>query len=188
MTDMTFALLERRDLDGPLLVHEIFPADPKLHPSLVVIDVSDVPGLVVGWERREDGTFGPYAPPLDDLKADRRRALRFDCLHTILGGFASSALGAPHRYGSSDTDQTNIGRALRASLTRSKDPAWTARVPCRAEGEDEDVFRPHNAAQIHTLECDLHDWIEAARLKRDDFNRRIATAETADAVQAVTWA
>ena len=185
---MTFALLERREAAGPLLVHQLFAENPKLHPSLMVEDVSEVTGIVVGWERRDDGSFGPYVPPLDGVKAERIRALRFDCLHTIVGGLSSSALGKPHHYGSSETDQTNIGRAVRASLTRSKDPSWTASVPCRAEGEAEDVFRPHNAAQLHALECDLHDLIEGARVRRDALNRRVATAETIEAVEAVTWA
>lgn len=184
-----FALVQQAGDDAPWLVHDLFEDRPELHPDLAqhLHDVSGVPGLDRGWELLPDGSFVPFVPALDAARAERVRRLRFDCLHAITGGFTSTALGQPHHYGSTDTDQTNIGRALRASLTRSKDPAWTAAVPCRAAGEDADAFRPHTAAQLHALECDLHDVIEGARVRLDKLKAQVAQAPTVDIVNAIAW-
>ena len=185
MTSM-FALLERRDPAGPLWVRELWPSDPGLPRDLKVVDVSAVTGIVVGWVQKPDGGFGPFVPALDDAKADRARTLRFDCFHEIVGGFTSAALGAAHSYGSSDTDRENIDRAAMAALSGQKDPKWTAQVQC-AVNDGPMSLAAHTAAQVHQVSSDLHAHIEAARVKRDALNARIAAATTVAEVEAITW-
>lgn len=60
---MTFALIQHGR------VHELFAADPKLHPDLDVRDVSAVAGIAEDWLAQPDGSFSPPLPPERDLAA-----------------------------------------------------------------------------------------------------------------------
>ena len=186
MTDQ-FALLLRYSADGPLVVHELFDHKPELHPDLVVVDVSGTPGIAVGWVQGDDGSFAPFVPALDDARAVKIHQMRHACRGTIMGGFMSSALGTPHRYGSTDSDRDNLGRALRVGLTRPKDATWTAAVSCQDADDAAPVYRPHDVAQLHDLESDLHDMIEKARLRFAGLTRQVEGAATVDIVNAIGW-
>lgn len=42
---------------------QLFDADPDLHPSLDVRDVSGVKGFALGWVAKSDGGYGPPPEP-----------------------------------------------------------------------------------------------------------------------------
>ena len=181
-----FALVQQAGADAPWLIVDMWDVEPELHPDLAqhVYDVSDVVGVALGWERKADGTFGPYVPPIGDAKADRIRALRFDCLHAITSGFTSSALGKVYTYGSSDTDQANLGHD--AVDAQASDDKWRAPIWC-SDAKGQWSLRDHDAKQVAAVFSDFRAMRAAAQSKLASLTERVNTAKSGDIVKAVAW-
>lgn len=180
---MPYALLVPHPERGLAVVHEL-AAERFGHDSLAWVDVSAIPGVAVGWVQKPDGSLGPYVPDLETIRAERVRALRFECFHAIIGGFTSSALAAPHRYDSDDTDQKNIDRAAIAAFVGGD--AYAAQIPC-ADADGLKAVRAHNGKQAVALASDLHAHVEAARVRFSECKAAVSAATTAQAVAAIQW-
>src|ERR1700754_616778 len=97
-------------------VYELTDIDPtdRFAPDLVWVKC----GASVGQGFKYDGsTFtDPNVLSLDDVKAAKVADLRASCEQAIIGGYVSSALGAPHTYPSLPTDQINMLGSVTDSL------------------------------------------------------------------------
>ncbi|MFG1461713.1 hypothetical protein V5F77_02355 [Xanthobacter sp. DSM 24535] len=167
--------------------------------NLIVIDpdsLPDIAGLVqvpadvsptIGWAwSAEDGFMAPEIP-LADLKAAKVSDLSAACAATIVEGFVSSALGAPHTYPSSTTDQINLMGSVTASLLPDPVPDWSTPFWCADHVDGAWVFRPHSAEQIQTVGADGKAHVVACQTQLDGLTRDVVAAITAEAVAAIDW-
>jgi hypothetical protein len=181
-----FALVQQTVSDGPWLVHDLFVTEPELHPELAqhLYEVSDVVGVALGWERKADGSFVPYVPPLADVKPVQIQMLRAQCAGAIVSGFTSSALGKPYTYGSSDTDQANLGDDVVDA--QASDANWRAQIWC-ADAKGAWSLRDHDAKQVAAVFSDFRAMRAAAQAKCAGLTERVTTAKSVDIVRSVTW-
>ena len=128
-------------------------------------------------------TREPGPMPLDVARESKRLEMDAACSKAITGGFASAALGAPHHYGNSLTDQVNL---LGSVLAVSSLGATSSPLTCR-DPNGEWALRPHTAAQIVAVGEDGKAWVVACRQHLSDLRAQIDGATTAAAVLALTW-
>ena len=127
------------DLDGQQITFTASPTDSEAHGR-------DLYARAVAGEF---GAAAPYVAPVETL-AKRRAALAAACAASILAGFDSPALGAPHHYPSGDTDQRNLLGSVIASVLPGVDASWTTPFWC-ADSAGTWAFRPHTATQIQQV-------------------------------------
>ena len=154
-------------------------------PDLWSDDVTAVPGIQVGWLKRGDGTFA--APPWDGASAKllHGTAIEAACAAAITGGFSSTALGAPHWYGSQLTDQANLDADMMAAASGGS--ATTADIACSADAGATWAIETHSAAQIGQLWADFRAWRIACQVKKRALQAQIAAASDATAASAIVW-
>ena len=99
------------------------------------------------------------AQELAAARAVRVSVLTAACAKAITGGFNSSALGTPHTYGSTPTDQGNLRSAV---LTGGNFQEWCA------HGAGPWEFVTHTAAQMIQVHADMATMIAAARTRLAD--------------------
>lgn len=133
-----------------------------------------------------DGAWQALPPNLDALRAARLQGLRADCAADIVGGFPSSALGAPHQYPSAQTDQINLMGSVTASLLPDLAQEWETPFWC-ADEAGVWAFRPHSAAQIQQAGADGKAHVVAAQAMLDGLVTILATAATAEEIAAIVW-
>ncbi len=159
-------------------------------PALWTDDVTNVPGIAAGWVKAGDGTFAaPFFDPFP-LKTAVAEALSRACAAAIAGGYASSALGAPHWYASKETDQANLDADMMAAAAggAAANPPVTADIACSADNGGTWTVVTHNAAQVVQLWGDFRAWRVAQQAKNRTLQTQIAAATTVDAVAAIVWA
>jgi hypothetical protein len=158
-----------------------------VHPSLEWVDASSVtPAPQVGWSYADGAFAGPPAPTLAEARAAQIALLRDACAAEIVGGYSSSALGTPHLYPSTPTDQANMAASVLASLLPDLAAGWTTPFWC-ADADGAWSFAPHTAAQIQQAGIDGKAMVVAAQTRLAGLEASIAAASTVAAVQAVVW-
>jgi hypothetical protein len=91
----------------------------------------------------------------------------------------SSALGAPHSYGSQDNDQSNLSSLLAGASGGS---LW-----CSTGAPANWTFSPHTAAQLTQVNTDWVAFLQALQQKYASLLIQVKEASTVAAVNAVTW-
>lgn len=117
-------------------------------------------------------------------QAEQRSFLGWACAKAIISGFTSSALGAPHSYGSTMTDQANLQGAAVAST--SAGPGWQTPIWCADEGGAWALVQ-HTGPQAMQVHSDMVAMISAARVRLAAMKAAVATETTVAAVQAIGW-
>jgi hypothetical protein len=127
-------------------------------------------------------TREPGPMPLAVARESKRLEMDAACAKAITGGFVSEALGDPHRYGNSLTDQVNLlGSVLAVTLGATSSP-----LTCRSAA-GEWALRPHTAAQVVTVGEDGKAWVVACRERLAVLRAQIEAATTAAEVLALAW-
>lgn len=139
-----------------------------------------------------DGTaWAPPADtrPLEEIRATKVAELSAACSGAIVGGFVSSALGAPHTYPSRATDQTNLMGSVVASMlpgVGAEGADWSTPFWCAA-ASGEWAFRPHSAAEIQAVGADGKSSIVACQARLADLVALVGLADNASEVSAILW-
>jgi hypothetical protein len=170
------------------------------HASQAELDAQDVAkdsplraiaGNAITKDNRRPATdFRHWAAP--DLTVDVARAAKLREVEVAdaaaqIGGFPSSALGAPHTYPSDADALGKMQMAAIAALSGQSKPAWTAALRC-VDADGVAAGRPHKAAQVHQVVGDFQAFSDALQAKRDDLAAQIAAAADVAAALAITWA
>lgn len=117
-------------------------------------------------------------PSLESIKATKSSEINAACASAIVGGFASSALGAPHIYDSALEDQLNLIGAV----------SLGADLPYRcADAAGIKAFRLHTAAQLKQVAADGALVKLAALEKAAMLKAQVQAAADAATVEAVAW-
>ncbi len=123
----------------------------------------------------------PYfteAEVMESIRSSRIVEINAACAAAIVGGFTSSALGAPHTYDSALEDQLNLIGAVGLGIN--------LQYRCTdAAGVKE--FRLHTAAQLKQVAADGAAIKLAALGKAATFKAQVQAAADAAAVEAVIW-
>lgn len=120
----------------------------------------------------------PPPPSLESVKSAKAAEINAACAAAIVGGFTSSALGAPHTYDSALEDQLNLIGAVSLGVD----------LPYRCtDAAGIKAFRLHTSAQLKQVAVDgalvkLTALEKAAALKA-----QVQAATDAAAVEAVAW-
>ncbi len=152
------------------------------------------------WPRDEAGdqtdaalleVIGPYglvvaATAIDAARQKRIAALTRECAARIVGGFASSALGAPHTYPSDIKDQINLMGSVTDSIMPGPPANWETPFWCRDVGGAWN-WKMHNAAQIQQAGRDGKSHVVTCQTTLATLNAQIAAAKTLAAVNAIDW-
>lgn len=119
-----------------------------------------------------------YVPTLYEAKAAKTAKINAACAAAIVGGFTSSALGAPHTYDSALEDQLNLIGAVGLGID----------LPYRcADAVGVKEFRLHTAAQLKQVQADGAVIKLAALEKAATLKAQVQAAADAAAVGAVAW-
>lgn len=164
-----------------------FEQDVQVSAAAGVYTFKTAPGVPLKTPK----TLQPYSPPaptagdvLAAAQATQNAVLSRACAQVILGGFNSSALGAPHSYGSAAQDQANLTAAAVAAANAAS--GWE--TPCWCAGADGAwALVQHTGAQIIQVHSDCLSMISATRERLAALKTEVATATTVAAVQAVIW-
>lgn len=124
-------------------------------------------------------------PSLDDIKADRIRAITSDCEAAIVAGFASDALGAEFFYPCKLTDQANLMASVNASR-EAVDPDWRAPFWCM-DAAGEWSYQLHSGEQIRKVGMDGYATTLAKLQRKAVREAAIMAADSPEAVAAVVW-
>jgi len=117
-------------------------------------------------------------PSLDSVKASKSTEINAACASSIVGGFTSSALGAPHTYDSALEDQLNLIGAVGLGID----------MPYRcADAAGVKEFRLHTAAQLKQVAADGARVKLTALEKAAALKAQVQAAVDAAAVEAVVW-
>ncbi len=122
---------------------------------------------------------------LDEIRAAKQLQMSEACAAHIVGGFLSSALGAPHLYPAKPTDQANLVASVTDSLLVGGDAGWSTPFPC-ADAYGLWLFREHTVAQIQQVGRDGKAAILAATGKNEALRQQIEVAD-ADQIEVITW-
>jgi hypothetical protein len=180
---MSIAAIIINGLVSNLIV--IDPDHPPDFPGLVVVPPNMSPAI--GWAWSAADGFAPPAIPLSALKAAKVEELSSACATAIVGGFVSSALGSPHTYPSSTTDQINLMGSVTASLLPAPAPDWSTPFWCANHVDGAWVFRSHSAEQIQAVGADGKAHVVACQTRLGDLTRDVAAATTPATVATISW-
>lgn len=112
------------------------------------------------------------------VKAAKTAVINTACAAAIVGGFASSALGAPHTYDSALEDQLNLIGAVSLGVD----------LPYRcADAVGVKEFRMHTGAQLKQVAADGALVKLTALEKAATLKAQVQAAADAAAVEAVAW-
>lgn len=123
---------------------------------------------------------------LTQAQAARVSVVTQACAAAIVGGFASSALGAAHTYPSKMTDQQNLMASVLDAFMNAAVDGWTTPFWCE-DASGAWAWVPHTAAQIRQVGQDGKAAVLAAQSKAASLLAQIAAATTVDAVHAIAW-
>lgn len=161
-------------------IDEVFHADVVAQIRLAADDVE------IGWSC--DGTefSAPIGPSLNDVKAAKIGVLTAACAAAIVGGYQSSALGAPHFYPSAITDQINMMGSVTDSLLPDLPVDWTTPFWCRDEA-GQWAFRLHDVTQIQQAGADGKAYIVECQARLEQLSAQVMLSASAEAVAAIVW-
>jgi hypothetical protein len=115
------------------------------------------------------------------LRDKKLQAIANDCAAYIAGGFNSSALGEPYRYGSAIDDQVNLSGQVLLGM----DDVY----PCY-DAHQVITFRPHTIEQLQKVSLDLVRFRQAAQQHAETLRQALAKAQkdkNLKAMKAITW-
>jgi hypothetical protein len=127
------------------------------------------------------------APPLEAMRIRAAAGIAAACGKTILAGFTSGALGAPHAYPSSASDQANLAASVLDSVMPGHPGDWMTPFMC-ADGSGAWARRAHTAAQIQQAGRDGKARVLACLDQLDALRATLAAAATPAAIAAIVWA
>lgn len=127
----------------------------------------------------------PNFDPLGDLKNNKIAELRAACNATMISGYASSALGTPHTYPSTQLDQQNMIASVTASLLPTP-PGWSTPFWC-VDANGVWALTLHTVQQIQQAGLDGKAFIVSCQQKLLSLSTQTLMANTADAVAAIVW-
>jgi hypothetical protein len=137
----------------------------------------------------EAGGVPDPAMTVDEAKAAKVAELRAACAGAIASGCIHTALGTPHTYPMSTTDQTNyLGRVAQAQM----DPGGLYNLWC-ADADGLWAKRPHTAVQTIAVALAAAATVQQCsdRLSGEDglggLLKAVTDAETLAEVEAVVW-
>lgn len=149
--------------------------------------ITTIDGIGLGYVY--DGTaWTPPADtrPLEEIQLIKVAELSAACSSAIVGGFVSSALGAPHTYPSKTTDQTNLMGSVVASLLTGLASDWSTPFWC-ADEVGEWAFRSHSAAEIQVVGADGKTHIVVCQTRLADLVALVWLAESSESVASIVW-
>lgn len=120
----------------------------------------------------------PPPPSLETVKASKTAEINAACAAAIVGGFTSSALGAPHSYDSALEDQLNLIGAVGLGIDLTYRCADAAGIKS---------FRQHTAAQLKQVATDGAAIKLAALEKAATLKAQVQVAVDAASIEAVAW-
>lgn len=168
------------------------------------LEIGDADGVSVGWTRAEPPALdaGQHAlwaggwiavntvpddpADIETLRTTKITDLTAACQATILGGFTSAALGAPHQYPSQFTDQINLMGSVTESLLPDVPEGWVTPFWCADEGGVW-LMRLHSAEQIRQAGRDGKAHVLACQQVLDALVLDAGAAETAQAIADIVW-
>lgn len=116
----------------------------------------------------------------------QQKILELSCQAEIVSGFTSSALGDPHRYPSTLTDQQNLSSAAMNTMLPKLAKDWSIDIWC-ADESGAWAKTTHSATQVQQVARDCHTFIETQRAKYNGLLTQLKSAETVADVQKVLW-
>lgn len=119
-------------------------------------------------------------------QAAKVASLTAACAAEIVGGYTSSALGAPHTYPSKPTDQTNMLGSVLASLLPSLPSDWTTPFWC-ADAAGVWSFAIHTATQIQTAGADGKAAVASAQTKLATLSVQVGAAKSQADLDKLAW-
>lgn len=151
------------------------------------------PAIPPGHAARWDGSAWevealppPAGATLEEQRATQDLALARDCAAAITAGVTCEALGAPHYYPTSVTDQLNLVGAVTVSLLPGTPVDWTQALTCR-DASGEWARRLHTAEQLRAVGLAVVAHVDACRAQLASLRDALAAATTSGEVAAVTW-
>ncbi|MEO9387141.1 hypothetical protein [Chromobacterium phragmitis] len=140
-----------------------------------------------GWIIQDGKLVAPAQPTAAELlrqaQQEQCRALRGACESAIISGFASSALGARHEYGSTVPDQNNLLSALNAAQGQAS--SWTTPLWCAAEAAWR--YLPHSASQVQQVNRDWVDFRTSLQQRHADLVGQVMAATSVAEILRVEW-
>ena len=104
---------------------------------------------------------------VEQIKEAKISALREQCAASILGGYTSSALGAPYHYPAQVVDQVNLLGSIADSTLPGTDLSTFATLYACCDVTGVWAKRPHTAAQIQQVGRDAKAAVLAAQAVYD---------------------
>jgi len=108
------------------------------------------------------------------------------CSLAIMGGFSSTALGAPHIYPTKLTDQQNLSSSVLASMYPNLPANWVTPFWCK-DSSGLWSWSDHTASQIQEVGSDMKAAILACMSKNATLQAKILAAVDVNAVYAISW-
>jgi len=121
---------------------------------------------------------------LEMARTQQAAVLRAACAQAITAGFESSALGQPHTYPGTLTDQSNMTAAAIVAGTSGSD--WSASLWC-ADADGTWKLVAHTAKQLTQVHADWHAALQSNQTRYAKLQAQLQAAQTPDDVAAVTW-
>lgn len=151
-------------------------------PSGEIIVRPDRPfdGKVYNW----DPLSSSWVIDISSEKSKKSREIAESCRGQIIGGFNSTALGAPHHYPSDETDQLNISGTVQKALISPPEEIFL--FLCADENMNWE-YRPHTSEQIKQVGTDVYNHIIAARVKNATLQAQIQSAATVEDLNLIVW-
>ncbi len=129
----------------------------------------------------ENNVIIPKPTPLNDLKSAKLGVLNTAMSTDMAAGFTSDALGATHSYDGEEHNQIN----LLGIKMRGQGGLFTC--DDMLDNPDSKQRRQHTAQQIDQVFADGYAYKEALIDKLRNKRAAVLTAETPEAVEAITW-
>jgi len=123
---------------------------------------------------------------LEQLRADKAKAISAACRVHIERGFECAALGEVYLYPANPQDQANLVASVTDSLLAGGDPDWRTPFWCANPTGEQWEFRLHTVDQIQQVGREGKAAILAAMQKNEVLQRQIAVA-TAEELETITW-
>jgi hypothetical protein len=171
-----------------------------LYPTLEDGDVSlrqvGISIVIAKWNTAKLGTQPTQtqleaAWPAAQLAAAKtqQEAILYDaCGAAITGGFISSALGSPHTYPSTLTDQHNLDGSVVSSLLPNLPSTWTTEFWVM-DSSGVWTFANHTVSQIQQAGLDGKAWVTTNQNKLRTLMAQLKSTSTSTPaeVQAIVW-
>jgi len=151
--------------------------------------------VIAQWQALADAEDNPPPPTVAAAALEQKQALYEACRKHITGGVSSTALGAPHTYPTTETDQINLSGCVTESLLNEIDSVWVVPFWC-ADSNDAWDRLDHTHDQIRQVGADVADHVRTAQNKLKQLADQVSTIaadigltddQKRPAIAAVIW-